>query len=63
MLVYARERPEKDLGELEERAESSDCRALAFGVEDGHFEQNSATDLFFLSVSALFGTDLNKGRI
>ena len=28
--------PEMDFGDLEERAEGSDCRALSFGFENRH---------------------------
>jgi hypothetical protein len=40
-----RERPEIDLGELEERAESSDSRALALVFDDVHFEEKLGKDL------------------
>ena len=40
-----RERPEKDLGELEERAESSASRAFPLRFDDVHFEEKLGKDL------------------
>jgi hypothetical protein len=40
-----RERPEKDLGELEERAESSASRAFPLRFDDVHSEEKLGKDL------------------